>query len=109
MVKTGAGELEEGNLETEVLLSIILVARNVGSTTDDVIAAKATFTHTWREEILENLVQIVNTEHKLTVLDSRVDLAVSWRSSVLLNFRKCRHYVMQIPLLDIQAVQRTLI
>ena len=45
MVKTGAGELEEGNLETEVLLSIILVARNVGSTTDDLIAAKATFTH----------------------------------------------------------------
>ena len=45
MVKTGAGELEEGNLETEVLLSIILVARNVGSTTDDVIAATASFTH----------------------------------------------------------------
>ena len=45
MVKTGAGELEKGNLETKVLLSIILVARNVGSTTDDVIAAKATFTH----------------------------------------------------------------
>ena len=44
MVKTGAGELEEGNLETEVLLSIILVARNVGSTTDDLIAAKATLT-----------------------------------------------------------------
>ena len=32
-------------VETEVLLSIMLVARNIGSTTDDLIAAKATFTH----------------------------------------------------------------
>ena len=49
MVKTGSGEPKEGNLETEVLLSILLVARNVGSTTyhtDDLIAiaAKATLT-----------------------------------------------------------------
>ena len=44
MVKTGAGELEEGNLETEVLLSIRLVARIEGITTDDMIAAKATLT-----------------------------------------------------------------
>ena len=44
MVKTGAGEREEGNLELEVLLSIMLVARNVGSTTDDLIEAKAILT-----------------------------------------------------------------
>ena len=38
--RTGGGNLEKG-----VLLSIMLVARNVGITTDDLIAAKATFTH----------------------------------------------------------------
>ena len=49
--RTGGGNLDTEVLlsimlvETEVLLSIMLVARNIGSTTDDLIAAKATFTH----------------------------------------------------------------
>ena len=49
--RTGGGNLETEVLlsimlvETEVLLSIMLVARNIGSTADDLIAAKAIFTH----------------------------------------------------------------
>ena len=60
-----------GNLETEVLLSIMLVARNVGSTTDDlIVAAKATVTQLFAGGKI--WCELSKLSKKFTYLDSRV-------------------------------------
>ena len=66
--RTGGGNLEKG-----VLLSIMLVARNVGITTDDLIAAKPRLlSHTCLREEKKIWCELSKLSKKMTYLDSRV-------------------------------------